>query len=158
MGFHERQLLRSLVFRLFNLYGPRQGVNEYSGVITLFFDCCRQGSPLTIYGDDSQTRDFVHVYDVADAIVNALERDSAEGQVFNVGYGKPTSILELAQTVLKLTDRSLRIIYEESRRGDIGHSFADISKAQQVLGYKPNYALEDGLRTLVDEFSECAVD
>ena len=64
-NYHKKQQLQTIIFRLFNVYGPRQGKNEYSGVITRFFENCKQNLPLTIYGDGSQTRDFIHVYDVA---------------------------------------------------------------------------------------------
>lgn len=157
LGFHERRLLKSVVLRLFNVYGPGQGLNEYSGVITRFFGYCGQGLPLTIYGDGSQTRDFVHVYDVADFFLRVLESNEGGGQVFNVGYDKPITILELAHVCSRINDRPPNIVHAEPRAGDIRHSFADISKAQQLLGYKPSYALEDGLETLADEFSEIPV-
>ncbi len=151
MGFSQRQLIKSVVLRLFNVYGPRQGVNEYSGVITRFFDCCKKGLPLTIYGDGSQTRDFIHVQDVADALLNASELKDAEGQTFNIGSGKPTSIQQLAQEAFKINNSLPKVIYDKPRSGDIRHSFADISKAQQLLKFEPKYTLENGLLTLLLE-------
>jgi UDP-glucose 4-epimerase len=106
---------------------------------------------LTIHGDGYQSRDFVHVEDVAEALVAASERDSAEGQVLNIGSGKPTSINELAQTVLNICGASERIVYTEPRVGDIRNSFADITKAQKLIAFKPSHALEDGLHTLVPQ-------
>ena len=88
LGFSERQLLRSVVLRFFNVYGPRQGMNDYSGVITRFIDRCKQGLPMTIYGDGSQTRDFVNVNDVAQAVLASIKNSQAEGEIFNVGSGK----------------------------------------------------------------------
>lgn len=151
LGFSQRQLIKSAVLRLFNVYGPRQGVNEYSGVITRFFDCCKKGLPITIYGDGSQTRDFIHVQDVADAILSASEIEGAEGQTLNIGSGKPTSIQQLAQETFKINNIPPKIIYAKPRPGDIKHSFADISRAQQLLKFEPKYTLENGLLTLLHE-------
>jgi UDP-glucose 4-epimerase len=157
LGFHEKRLLRSVVLRLFNVYGPRQGVNDYSGVITRFVDRSIQGLPLVIYGDGSQTRDFVHVSDVVEAVLGSLENEDAEGEVFNIGSGVPISVLELAKTVLELTGSSLEILYDEPRLGDVKYSCADVSKAARLLGYKPKLFLKNGLRSLLGEVARKAV-
>lgn len=146
LGFSERQLLSSVVLRFFNVYGPRQGMNDYSGVITRFIDRCRQKLPLTIYGDGSQTRDFVNVKDVAEAILASMKSSKAKGEIFNIGSGKPTTINELAETVLELTGEDSKIHYEKPRAGDIKDSYAEISKAKKFLGYEPKVSLRDGLR------------
>jgi UDP-glucose 4-epimerase len=151
LGFQERQLLRSVVLRFFNVYGPRQGMNDYSGVITRFIDRVRQKEPLVIYGDGSQTRDFVNVHDVVEAILASMKSGDVEGEVFNVGSGKPTSINELAKTILELAGVDLEIRYEKPRAGDIKDSYADISKAKKFLGYEPKISLRDGLRVLLEE-------
>jgi UDP-glucose 4-epimerase len=151
LGFSERQLLQSVVFRFFNVYGSRQGMNDYSGVITRFIDRCNRKLPLTIYGDGSQTRDFVNVTDVAKAVVASVKSCKVDGEIFNVGSGKPTSINELAKTIIELANVNSEISYEKFRTGDIKDSFADISKAKQVLGYAPKISLKDGLKVLVDE-------
>jgi UDP-glucose 4-epimerase len=136
---------------LFNVYGPRQGVNDYSGVITRFIDRSRQGLPLIIYGDGSQTRDFVHVSDVVEAVLGSLENRDAEGEVFNIGSGASISVLELAKAVLDLTGLYLETLYDKPRFGDIKYSYADISKAENLLGYRPRVSLREGLRTLLAE-------
>jgi len=151
LGFQDRQLLRSVVLRFFNVYGPRQGMNDYSGVITRFIDRVRQKEPLVVYGDGSQTRDFVSVFDVVEAVFASMKSSCAEGEVFNVGSGKPTSINELAKTVLDLAGVDLEIRYEKPRAGDIKDSYADISKAKKLLGYEPKVSLRDGLRVLLEE-------
>jgi UDP-glucose 4-epimerase len=150
LGFSERKLLRSVVLRFFNVYGPRQGLNDYSGVITRFIEFSRKGLPLVIYGDGSQTRDFVNVNDIVEAVLASMKSSKAEGEVFNVGSGKPTSISELAKTVLELSGLDLEIRFEKSRTGDIKDSYADISKAKTLLGFEPKVSLKTGLQTLFE--------
>ena len=151
LGYSERELLEAVVLRFFNVYGPRQTMNDYSGVITLFIERCRQGLPLTVYGDGSQTRDFVNVKDVAQAVVASMKKVEATGEIFNVGSGKPTSIKTLAEMVLDLAGKNLEIKYEKARLGDIKDSYADISKAKRLLRYEPKVSLRDGLKTLMKE-------
>lgn len=151
LGFQQRQLLRSVTLRFFNVYGPRQGLNDYGGVITRFIDRVKQKEPLVVYGDGSQTRDFVHVYDVVDAVLASMKSSDAEGEVFNIGSGKPTSINELAKTLLELANVNFAILYEKTRVGDIKNSYADISKAKKLLAYEPKISLKEGLRSLLQE-------
>jgi UDP-glucose 4-epimerase len=149
--YREQYGLSTVVLRLFNVYGPRQGVNAYSGVITRFLDQIRKNEPLVIFGDGLQTRDFVHVWDVADAILHALENANVAGEVFNIGFGRAMSVNSLAKSVLNLVGANLGIVYEKPRAGDIKASFADVSKAEQQLDYRPIVPLEKGLRSLVEE-------
>ena len=99
-----------MVLRFFNVYGPRQGMNDYSGVITRFINRAKQGQSLTIYGDGSQTRDFVNVKDIVQALFASLKSSGANGEVFNIGSGKPTSITELAKAVLELTGKNWKYV------------------------------------------------
>ena len=149
MGFQERGLLRSVALRFFNVYGVRQVVNDYCGVIAKFIERGRRGLPLMVYGDGSQTRDFVNVRDVAAAVLGAMECGDAEGEILNVGFGKPTSVNALAETVSACLGRKLEVLYGEARLGDVKHSYADISKAENLIGYKPGVTLKNGLRGLL---------
>jgi UDP-glucose 4-epimerase len=149
-NFEERYGLETVALRLFNVYGPRQGLSSYSGVVTQFVNRARQGSALVIFGDGRQTRDFVHAYDVADAVLRSLKGES-DGEVFNIGSGRPTSLNSLAKSVLNLAGANLDIVYEKPRVGDVKASFADISKAEKQLDYKPIVPLEKGLRSMVEE-------
>jgi len=146
--FVDRSGLDVVVLRLFNVYGSRQASGEYSGVISKFLERAERGQPLVIYGDGSQTRDFVHVTDVANAMLALVQGGAAEG-VFNVGYGKGVSIGDLAKTVLNLSGRDCGIIHEPSRDGDIAHSVADTSKAREAFAYAPKVPLEEGLKDLL---------
>ncbi|HLN44286.1 MAG TPA: NAD-dependent epimerase/dehydratase family protein [Candidatus Sulfotelmatobacter sp.] len=149
LGFSERQMLDCVVLRFFNVYGPRQVMNDYSGVITKFLTAARHGLPLTVYGDGSATRDFVFVGDVVSAIMLCFENPSACCEVFNVGTGRATTVNELAKTVLELVPSGKRTVYEKPRVGDIKHSYANISKAQELLGFSARCELKEGLRLLV---------
>lgn len=154
-AFNEDSGLDVVVLRLFNVYGLRQALSEYSSVITRFLECVERRRSLVIYGDGSQTRDFVHVVDVANAILTLVQSDNGEG-VFNIGYGKAVSIGDLAKTVLNLSGKDSGITYERSRDGDIAHSVADILKARKVFAYSPQVPLEEGLQNLLIK-SRCAV-
>ena len=151
LRLNEKHFLKSVVFRFFNVYGPRQGLNDYSGVITKFMDKIKQKAPLIIYGDGSQTRDFVYVKDIVNAIVLGLENEKAEGEIFNVGSGKPTTIQELAQTMLSLAGVNLEIQNVPPRLGDIKQSYGNINKANKQLGYKPLFTLKEGLQELLSQ-------
>jgi UDP-glucose 4-epimerase len=148
VDFQEKKVLKTVILRLFNVYGPRQAATEYAGVITSFVDRVRRGLPLVVYGDGTQTRDFIHVRDVVDAFLRVLEVKKAEGRVFNVGSGKRVSVNELAKNVLELAGLDLPIVYKKPREGDLKHMFADVSKAIRLLGYGAKVTLEDGLRTV----------
>ncbi len=151
LGFHERQLLQSVVLRFFNVYGPRQGMNDYSGVITRFIDRIKNKDPLVIYGDGLQTRDFVNVKDVAEAVFTSATGKGVEGEVFNVGTGNAVTINQLATTLLELSGSNLEIKHEKPRSGDIKDSYADISKAKRLLGFEPKVSLKVGLQALLEE-------
>lgn len=148
-GLAIRGALDSVILRFFNVFGPRQGLSEYSGVITKFMGCCRSHQPLVIYGDGSQTRDFVNVADVVEGIYAALTIKGVEGEVFNLGSSKPTSVNELAKAVIDLTGAGVGVRYEPARLGDIKASYADIAKAKRLLGFQPKVSLREGLAYLV---------
>jgi len=143
--------IEAAVVRFFNVYGPRQGLNEYSGVITKFIEKIKKKLPLTIFGDGQQTRDFVFVQDITNALLLASKSKDANGQIFNIGTGKATTIKSLAETLLALTDSKVKLKFAPERSGDIKHSYANISKANKILGYKPEFHLSEGLKAFLDE-------
>jgi UDP-glucose 4-epimerase len=147
--FYDAHELGTVTLRLFNVYGSRQIDNEYSGVMTKFIRSITQGKPPIIYGDGKQTRDFVHVRDVVQALLLSVDNDEAIGEVFNIGSGKSVTIGQLCQTILRKLAAESQPIYREQRRGDIRHSYANISKAERILGFKPIVSLDDGLAEIL---------
>jgi UDP-glucose 4-epimerase len=149
LGFNQNRLLKTAALRFFNVYGVRQGLNDYSGVITKFIDRLKQNQSLTIYGDGSQTRDFVHVSNIVDAIVACLENPNAEGQVFNIGTGNALTIEDLARNLIEVSGASSTILHAPVREGDIKHSYANITKASSLLNFQPTMQLNNGLHELL---------
>ncbi|HEY5949435.1 MAG TPA: SDR family NAD(P)-dependent oxidoreductase [Kofleriaceae bacterium] len=132
--------------RFFNVYGPRQDPSSpYSGVISIFTDRARAGKPLTIFGDGSQTRDFVYVGDVVRAITAALG-DGNSRLVANVGMGGEISVLELARTIVDLCGGRSTIEHEPARAGEILKSRARVDRLRDALGVVAETKLVDGLR------------
>jgi UDP-glucose 4-epimerase len=140
--------LEKVVLRLFNVYGSRQGTSGYAGVISSFTECLTQGLPLPIYGDGLQTRDFVHVSDVVEAIWLALTTAEVDG-ILNVGSERSIEIRELAELMTELAGVESSFVFEEPRNGDISHSHGDCTRAWMLLGYRPQTELEAGLSRLL---------
>ena len=147
--YNELYGLETVPLRYFNVYGPRQTGGDYAGVITVFRNQAQAGEALTVHGDGTQTRDFVHVADIVQANLRAGTTDVV-GVPFNIGTGECVSIRELAETVREVADRSVEIVHQEPREGDIEESEADISRARETLGYKPTRSLQAGLATLFE--------
>lgn len=143
----------TVALRFFNIYGTRQALsNPYTGVLAIFSARYLNDKPPLIFEDGLQRRDFIHVQDIAQACLLALERNEANGEVFNVGSGYSYSILEIAEKIGKLLGKSQIIpeITGKYRVGDIRHCYADISKASEILGYRPSITLDDGLAELAE--------
>jgi nucleoside-diphosphate-sugar epimerase len=148
--FNQVYGLETVCLRYFNVYGPRQAYNDYSGAITIFANDILALRPPKIFGDGKQTRDFVFVEDVVSATMLALTEKNAVGEIFNISTGKATTINKLVQILQKIMGKkNLKPVHEEPREGDIRHSYASIEKARTLLGYEPMFSLEKGLKKLV---------
>ncbi len=134
--------------RYFNVYGVRQRYDAYGNVIPIFADRLSKGADLTIFGDGSQTRDFVDVRDIGRANVDASEQ--LVSGVFNVATGSRTTIDSLAKAMITASGRSVSLSYAPARKGEVLHSQADISKARAAFGYGPSVELEEGLVDYLD--------
>ena len=142
----------SVALRFFNTYGPRQALsNPYTGVMAIFSGRLLNGQPPVIYEDGEQARDFTHVSDIIQGLLLAMERPEADGQVFNLGTGVPTSIGHVARLLSQhLTDGRVEPqILNRFRAGDIRTCYADLSKARDLLGFEPRVPLEEGLDDLL---------
>ena len=140
--------LETVVLRYFNVYGERQAWGPYAAVITVFLNCLLGGVQPVIYGDGEQTRDFVHVSDVVEANMLAMEKNCA-GEVFNVATGSATSINSLFKILQKATGKSdVQPEYSSPRESEIRESCGNTSKIGKVLGFKPRVSLQEGLESL----------
>ncbi|MDG6244961.1 MAG: NAD-dependent epimerase/dehydratase family protein [Methanolobus sp.] len=145
--------LPSVCIRPFNIYSPRQDPsNPYSGVISKFIGRVREGLPPVIFGDGTQTRDFVSAHDIVDMILLLCRGKGDSGDVYNVGTGQVTSINELAHIVLDIFGSDMDIEYKDPMPGDIKDSYADISKAKNI-GYRPQVDLYRGLEEIIGQES-----
>lgn len=145
--------LPTTALRYFNVYGPRQDpTSQYAAVVPNFITAAAKGDSPIIYGDGEQSRDFTFVADAVQANLKAALSPKADGTVVNVAVGERTTINELAAMVTKLVGVEVEPEYMEPRAGDIRHSLADISRAQELMGYEPQYNLEQGLRESVKFF------
>lgn len=142
----------TVALRFFNVYGPRQALsNPYTGVAAIFSARLLNRQPPVIYEDGEQSRDFIHVQDVARAGILAMERQDADYEVFNVGTGRSLTILQIAQVLINhLAEGEVEPqIVGQYRRGDIRHCFADIGRIRQKLGFQPQVAFEEGVADLI---------
>ena len=147
--------LNTVCLRYFNVYGPRQDPSSpYSGVISIFNQRLDKRSTPKVFGDGEQTRDFVYVGDVVEANMRAVATSDADGRFMNIATGKQTTLNDLLQVLCSIKGLENQVEYLDRRKGDIRHSFADISAARSLLGWAPNVDLRTGLQYLCDSLGE----
>ena len=141
----------SVVLRYFNVFGPRQSpLSQYAAVIPLFVTSIAAGRPVAINGDGEQSRDFTYVANVVDATVRAADAPAVSGEIVNVSAGAPVTVNQLADAIGNVVGRPVERTFGPPRAGDIRASWADGSRAREVLGYEPSIGLEEGLRRTVE--------
>jgi dTDP-L-rhamnose 4-epimerase len=140
------------ILRFQNVFGEGQSLsNPYTGILSIFSTRIRLGLSLPIFEDGEETRDFVHVLDVARAVLRCVETPIPAGATLNVGRGVPTSIMEIAQLLCRIMGSDIEPhVTGQYRIGDIRHNFADNSRLEQVTGLAPSLSLEDGMRRFCD--------
>jgi UDP-glucose 4-epimerase len=147
--FSKNHSIDAISLRLFNVYGKGQ-TSAYAGFITNFFECIKNEKPFTIYGGGSFTRDFISLDDVIFAIKCSMENiDDKRGNRYNIGSGNKITIKELANLILKISGKNLKIVHQPPKIGDIPYSHANIDLAQKQLGFVPKIPLEKGLEKLM---------
>jgi dTDP-L-rhamnose 4-epimerase len=156
----------AVALRFFNTYGPRQALsNPYTGVMAIFSGRLLNRQPPVIYEDGLQSRDFIHVSDIVQGLLLAMDRPEADHQVFNLGTGIPASVGQVAEMLTQhLTAGKVKPqVLNQYRAGDIRHCYADLTKARQLLGFEPRISLQEGLddllawvkeQTAVDRFAQ----
>src|SRR5271154_2003303 len=152
-SFYRCYGLETVALRYFNIFGPRQDPSSpYSGVLAKFITQMLNGERPTMFGDGEQSRDFTYIDNAVEANLLACAATAAQvaGKVFNVATGRRVTLNETFKLLRTLTSYSGSPIYAAERKGDIKHSLADISEAEEHLGYKPKVAFEDGLRRTVE--------
>lgn len=143
--------IAATALRYQNVYGPGQSLsNPYTGILSIFSTRILHGKPIRIFEDGKESRDFVYIDDVVKATMLALFEPAADGEVFGIGSGVPTSVLTAAQTLQSKFDRRVELsITGEFRLGDIRHNYADLSKARRLLGFTPSVDFESGIANFV---------
>ncbi|MEK6982276.1 MAG: SDR family NAD(P)-dependent oxidoreductase [Candidatus Micrarchaeota archaeon] len=148
--FSTKYNLPTICLRYFNIYGPRQDPgSSYAGVISKFIDCVKNDKNPIIFGDGSQTRDFIYVKDVARATILAMESNLSNVNL-NIATGKQTSINTLFSTIKKILHSDINPKNENERIGDIKYSYADVNMAKELLKFKAEYNLEQGLKEMLE--------
>lgn len=151
LAYARAGLIEGVALRYFNIFGPRQDPNgPYAAIIPLVFRAAITGSPITLFGDGRQTRDFTFVDNAVDANLLAAQRDGARvsGHVVNVGAGSRTSLLELVAMVEEVTGAPVNVRHAPDRPGDVRDSQAGLARAESVLGYQPAIGVREGIRRL----------
>ena len=151
--FENFRGLNPVSLRFFNVYGPGQSADSvYAAVIPAFIQCSLRGQSFTIYGDGHQTRDFVFVKDVAEAVYQATTSDVTG--IYNVGTGLAIEVIEIGDAIARLMNTNLRYNFEPKRPGDIGSSTADVARIKRALEWSPSYSLEQGLRETLEWYQQ----
>ncbi len=142
--------IETVILRIFNAYGPGQSIPAaHAPVIPQFLKQALSGGSLVIFGDGLQTRDFVYVDDVVDALIAAAMTPGVNRQIINVGSGQEVSINTLVRIIGEVTGRQLSVLYNEKQSGGVSRLVASLAKAQALLGYQPKVDLYNGLRRLL---------
>jgi len=138
----------AVAFRYQNVYGAGQSLsNPYTGILSIFSTRIKNGNDITIFEDGLESRDFVYVDDIVDATILGIEKNEANGEVFNVGLGEAIDVLTVANTLVSAYSSSSKItISKNYRLGDIRHNYADLTKIKIKLGFEPKVNFKEGIR------------
>lgn len=140
--------IAATAFRYQNVYGPGQSLsNPYTGILSIFSSLIKLGKEINIFEDGNESRDFIYLSDVVAATILGLEKEEANGQVFNVGSGVATTVLEVANTLCKNYGKKVPLnITGNFRLGDIRHNYADITRVSSMLGFEPLVQFDEGIK------------
>jgi len=145
--FSEVYGLDTVSLRYFTVYGPRMRPDL---AISIFTERALNNEDIEIFGDGEQTRDFTHVEDIVRAQNICFEKRVGGGECFNIGSGERITVNELAKKIIKITGSDSKIFHTNAREGDARHTWADVSKAEEKLGWNPKYSLQEGLENFIN--------
>ena len=142
----------AVAYRYQNVFGPGQSLkNPYTGIISIFSTQIKNGNNINIFEDGLESRDFVYIDDVVKATILGIEKDEANFEVFNVGSGEQTTVLQVAETLREYYNANVDIkVTGNFRLGDIRHNYADLTKIKNKLGFSPDYNFQKGVKIFVD--------
>jgi UDP-glucose 4-epimerase len=147
--------LETVALRYFNVFGPNQDpTSQYAAVVPRFVMAIAEERPVTVYGDGEQKRDFTFVANVVEANLIAASAPDVSGRVLNIATGRGTGVNELADTIGSVLSKEVEREFYGERAGDVRDSWADVTRAQELLGWRPRIDLEEGLRIVADTFLE----
>ena len=147
--------LSTISLRYFNVFGPRQDPrSQYAAVIPHFISAMLKGKQPTIYGDGEQTRDFSYVSNIVEANLLASTVDGYDGEAFNLACGEKTTVNELVEKINSILGMDIKPVYALPRPGDIRHSYADISNAEQAINYHPITNFEEGIKNTIEWYKQ----
>jgi len=140
------------IIRPFNNYGPRQNKGEYAAIIPIVINKIIKGEPIIIYGDGEQTRDFIFVKDTVDATIRIYEEEKTRGKIINIASGVETSMNNLIHKIISLMKSDIEILHGKSRPGDVRRHCADVSLAQNLIGFKPKILSDKNLEETIEYY------
>jgi UDP-glucose 4-epimerase len=144
--------IETVALRIFNAYGPGQQLPvSHAPVVPRFIRAALSGESIVIYGDGSQTRDFIYIDDIVDALIAAATAPNVNRQVINVGSGTQTSVNDLVEGIERAVGKRLEPIHSTGRSGGVDHMCADLTRARRLLGFEPKTSLAEGLRRTAAE-------
>jgi UDP-N-acetylglucosamine/UDP-N-acetyl-alpha-D-glucosaminouronate 4-epimerase len=155
VSFSRVYPLETVALRYFNVFGPNQDPSsQYAAVVPRFITAIADGRPVPIYGDGNQKRDFTFVSNIVEANLLAADAEEVSGTIVNVATGRATSVHELADTIGSILGRSVERELHPARTGDVRDSYADVTRARELLGWEARVGLEYGLRIAAEAFLE----
>ena len=151
MMYNQLFDLPTVVLRPFNIYSNRENISKrYVSIVYRFAHNIKKGKKIIIHGDGSQKRDLIHIKDVASFIKKIISSKKTNGEIFNIGTGKPLSVIDIARLVIKISnkDEKSNLVFDDTVKGRIDESYADISKAKK-FGFQPNISIEEGIKEIL---------
>ncbi len=154
LGYNDQRGLPATALRFFNVYGPRQESSAYGFVTGVFIRQVLDGKSPTVYGDGMMTRDFIYIDDNIEAQIRALLTDKTNGQVINIGMGRQTTILDLAEKIIRISGKDIQPEFVTSKRTDIRYRCPDVTKMKDLIDFTPQVGLDEGLKRTFDWYKE----